>query len=92
MSRYSLRAITYLFIRTEFLITTSIDGHIKLWQKQDNGIEFIKNFRAHMSPVVAVAASGDGQLFASIAEDGSAKIFDVVNFGTVLLMLLRETG
>jgi peptidylprolyl isomerase domain and WD repeat-containing protein 1 len=68
--------------RTDFLITTSIDGHIKLWKKQDQGIEFVKHYRAHLSAVVAISASDDGQLFASVAEDGSAKVFDVVNFGT----------
>ena len=36
-----------------------------------------------MMPIVGVSASADGQLFARIAEDedGSAKVFDVVNFG-----------
>jgi len=34
-----------------------------------------------MMPIVGVSASADGQLFASIAEDESAKVFDVVNFG-----------
>jgi hypothetical protein len=32
-------------------------------------------------PIVGVSASADGELFASIAEDDSAKVFDVVNFG-----------
>jgi peptidylprolyl isomerase domain and WD repeat-containing protein 1 len=63
------------------LITTSIDGHVKLWKKQEKGIEFVKHFRAHLAPVVFVSASNDGQLFASVAEDGSAKVFDVLNFG-----------
>ena len=34
-----------------------------------------------MMPIVGVSASADGELFASIAEDESAKVFDVVNFG-----------
>ncbi len=34
-------------------------------------------------PIVGVSASADGELFASIAEDESAKVFDVVNFGTL---------
>lgn len=67
--------------RTDFLVTTSIDGHLKLWKKQETGIEFVKHFRAHSSPIVGVSVSADGQLFASISEDGSAKVFDVVNFG-----------
>lgn len=68
--------------RTDFLITTSIDGHLKLWKKQETGIEFVKHFRAHASPIVGVSESADGQMFASISEDGSVKVFDVVNFGT----------
>ena len=34
------------------------------------GIEFVKHYRAHLSPIVSVSASADGQLFASVAEDG----------------------
>jgi peptidylprolyl isomerase domain and WD repeat-containing protein 1 len=67
--------------RTDFLITTSVDGHLKLWKKKELGIEFVKHYRAHLTPVTAVSASADGQLFASVSEDGSAKVFDVVNFG-----------
>jgi len=67
--------------RTEFLITTSIDGVLKLWKKQEQGIEFVKVYRAHLSPTTAVSASADGQLFATVSEDMTAKVFDVVNFG-----------
>jgi WD40 repeat protein len=67
--------------RTDFLITTSIDGHLKLWKKQESGIESVKRYRAHLTPVVAVSASADGQLFATVSEDRTAKVFDVVNFG-----------
>ena len=41
----------------------------------------MKVYRAHLAPIVAVSASADGQLFASVAEDQTAKVFDVVNFG-----------
>lgn len=58
-----------------------MDGHLKLWKKQDKGIEFVKHYRAHVSPIVGVSASADGQLFASISDDGHAKVFDVINFG-----------
>jgi peptidylprolyl isomerase domain and WD repeat-containing protein 1 len=37
-----------------------------------------------LAPIVGVAASADGTLFASIAEDGGAKVFDVINFGALL--------
>ena len=65
------------------MITTSIDGHLKFWKKQEQGIEFVKHYRAHLAPIVAISASADGQLFASVAEDGTAKVFDVGNFGTL---------
>ncbi|TRM64013.1 hypothetical protein BD626DRAFT_493498 [Schizophyllum amplum] len=74
--------------KTEFIITTSIDGHLKFWKKQEVGIEFVKHYRAHLTPVTAVAASTDGQLFASISEDETVKIFDVVNFDMINIIKL----
>lgn len=73
----------------EFLITTSVDGVVKLWKKQENGIEFVKVYRAHLTPVTAVSASADGQLFATVSEDMTAKVFDVVNFGKNPSVFLR---
>jgi peptidylprolyl isomerase domain and WD repeat-containing protein 1 len=69
--------------RTDFIITTSVDGHLKLWKKQDSGIEFVKHYRAHLASIIAVSASADGTLFASVAEDGTAKVFDIINFGAL---------
>lgn len=77
--------------KTDFLITTSVDGHLKLWKKQESGIEFVKHYRAHLTPVTSVSASADGQLFASISEDGSAKVFDVVNFDMINIIKLGYT-
>ncbi|KAA1469865.1 hypothetical protein DENSPDRAFT_796842 [Dentipellis sp. KUC8613] len=77
--------------KTDFIVTTSIDGHLKLWKKQDVGIEFVKHYRAHIAPIVGVSASADGQLFASISEDGSAKVFDVVNFDMINMVKLGYT-
>lgn len=69
--------------RTDFIITTSFDGNLKFWKKQEEGIEFVKHYHAHLTPIVCVSASTDGSVFASIGEDGSCKIFDVNNFGTL---------
>lgn len=42
--------ITHLVVtKTDFIITASIDGHIKFWKKMDEGIEFVKHFRSHLS-------------------------------------------
>ena len=35
-------------VRTDFIITASVDGHVKFWKKQEEGIEFVKHFRAHL--------------------------------------------
>ncbi|KAK7677765.1 hypothetical protein QCA50_019317 [Cerrena zonata] len=77
-----------IMTETDFLITTSIDGHLKFWKKQEQGIEFVKHYRAHLASVVAISASADGQLFASVAEDGTAKMFDVVNFDMINMLTL----
>jgi hypothetical protein len=36
---------------TDFVITGSIDGHIKFWKKQETGIEFVKHYRGHLGAV-----------------------------------------
>ena len=34
---------------SDFVITTSVDGHLKFWKKKDEGgIEFVKHFKAHL--------------------------------------------
>ncbi|KAI9606204.1 hypothetical protein H4Q26_004579 [Puccinia striiformis f. sp. tritici PST-130] len=76
--------------RTLFIITASVDGHIKFWTKKDPkdgpGIEFVKHYRAHLSPIISVSASVDGMMYASVSaegEGGSIKIFDVKNFDMI---------
>lgn len=81
---------------TNFLITSSLDGHLKFWKKQEIGIEFVKHYRTHLGPILALSASDDGKSLACLGGDtggsaveggdvkGSAKVFDVENFGTRL--------
>lgn len=80
---------------THFILTTSVDGHLKFWKKQapaagEAGIEFVKHFRAHLSPILNLVCSADGLVAATVAADGSVgsaggqgsvKVFDVENFG-----------
>ena len=70
---------------TDFLITASIDGHVKFWKKQETGIEFVKHFRAHLGKVVGMATSSDGLLLCTVSDDKSMKVFDIVNFGEQFL-------
>ncbi|WFD19076.1 peptidylprolyl isomerase [Malassezia caprae] len=76
---------------TDFLVTTSIDGHVKFWKKQETGIEFVKHYNAHLAMIVGVSVSADGAYFASIAADGSVKVFDVVNFDLIHMLQLPYT-
>jgi len=71
---------------TDFLITSSVDGVVKFWKKVAVGIEFVKEFRAHIGEIKSVSVSSDGRSFASAGVDNSVKIFDVITFGKVDLL------
>lgn len=75
--------------RTQFIITASTDGFVKFWKKIPGGIEFVKQYRAHMEPIVGVAVSDCGFFCASISEDKTLKIYDVVNFDMINLVQLK---
>ncbi|KAJ2887624.1 Peptidyl-prolyl cis-trans isomerase cyp15, partial [Coemansia aciculifera] len=66
-----------------FVITISADGHVKFWKKNAQGIEFVKDFRAHLSAIVAHSLSPDGQLFATTSADKMVKVFDVLSFDMI---------
>lgn len=68
---------------TSFVVTTSTDGHLKFWKKQEVGIEFVKHYRAHLGVITAVTCSADGGILASAGSDKSIKVFDVVNFDLI---------
>lgn len=73
---------------TEFLITASIDGVVKFWKKIADGIEFVKEFKAHNGEITSVSVSQDGRSFATAGIDESVKIFDVVSFDLLSMMSL----
>ncbi|KAK0730537.1 hypothetical protein B0H67DRAFT_548470 [Lasiosphaeris hirsuta] len=72
---------------TDFLITSSIDGVVKFWKKIADGIEFVKEFKAHQGEIRSVSTSQDGRSFATAGVDQTVKLFDVVTFD--LLAVLR---
>ncbi|PKC13234.1 peptidyl-prolyl cis-trans isomerase cyp15, partial [Rhizophagus irregularis] len=76
---------------TDFIITTSVDGHLKFWKKNDKGIEFVKHFRAHIGNITSISVSADGLLLATGAVDKALKVFDVVNFDMINMMKLEYT-
>ncbi|GMK55580.1 hypothetical protein CspeluHIS016_0206360 [Cutaneotrichosporon spelunceum] len=72
--------------KTGYLITTSIDGHLKIWKKQDSGIEFVKHFRTSLSSVVGLAVSDDGKMCATISANGEGRVFDIINFDMINIL------
>ena len=66
---------------TDFLITSSVDGVVKFWKKMAVGVEFVKEFRAHVGEIKSVSVSADGRSFATTGVDKTVKIFDVITFG-----------
>ncbi|EFY90270.1 Peptidyl-prolyl cis-trans isomerase cyp15 [Metarhizium acridum] len=73
---------------TEFLITASIDGVVKFWKKIAQGIEFVKEFKAHNGEIKAVSVSKDGRSFATAGVDETVKIFDVITFDLLSMLSL----
>ncbi|KAH8371538.1 hypothetical protein KR093_007911 [Drosophila rubida] len=84
--------ITHLVsTKTEFVITASLDGHIKFWKKMDLGIDFVKHFRSHLVPVKSLSTNSSGTLLCSAATDQTAKVFDVINFDMINIIRLGYT-
>ena len=73
---------------TDFFITASHDGHLKIWAKRYEGIEFVKHFRSHMGPILGLSVSADGLYCATVGQDKSVKVYDVVNFDMTLMIKL----
>lgn len=73
---------------TEFLITASVDGVVKFWKKQADGIEFVKQFKAHDGEIKSIAVSQDGRSLATAGADETIKIFDVLTFDLLSMLSL----
>jgi peptidylprolyl isomerase domain and WD repeat-containing protein 1 len=76
---------------TDFLITSSVDGVVKFWKKIGEGIEFVKEFRAHVGEIKSVSVSTDGRSFATAGVDKTIKIFDVITFDLLSMFTLEFT-
>lgn len=65
---------------TDFIITGSIDGHIKFWKKMPDTIEFVKHFQAHLAPLNSVEISGNGLRLVTTSKDQVIKFFEIQSF------------
>ncbi|DBA81879.1 TPA: hypothetical protein ACH3X1_007594 [Trebouxia sp. C0004] len=72
----------------DFLITGSIDGHLKFWKKTPTGIEFAKHYRAHVGSLDGLTLSHDNSMLASISRDKTVKVFDVITFDMIAMLRL----
>lgn len=73
--------------RSNFVITASCDGHVKFWKKQEELIEFVKHFRAHLMAIQSMSVSCNGVYMCSVSIDKTMKIFDVINFGKYIFII-----
>eukprot|EP01090_Pellita_catalonica_P011328 TRINITY_DN2292_c0_g2_i1.p1 TRINITY_DN2292_c0_g2~~TRINITY_DN2292_c0_g2_i1.p1 ORF type:complete len:283 (+),score=18.65 TRINITY_DN2292_c0_g2_i1:62-850(+) len=79
--------------KKDYIVTGSVDGHIKFWKKTPVGIEFVKHFRAHLGSIHGFALSHDGDHLATTSSDKHLKIFDVASFDMInMIELSFEPG
>lgn len=76
---------------TNFIITASNDGHVKFWKKIEEGIEFVKHFRAHLESITSLSTNIMGNLCCTSSTDKFIKIFDVLNFDMINMIHLDFT-
>ena len=78
-------------IQTNLIVTGSQDGVIKFWKKLYRGIEFSKQYRAHLSSIICIAISPNGSRIASIsALDPSIKIYDALSLDMIDKVALTD--
>uniref|UniRef100_A0A182NGS0 peptidylprolyl isomerase n=1 Tax=Anopheles dirus TaxID=7168 RepID=A0A182NGS0_9DIPT len=82
--------ITHLVVtKSEFIVTVSVDGHVKFWKKMELGIEFVKHFRSHLAPINYLAVNCSGTYLCTASVDKSIKVFDVINFDMINMLKLE---
>ncbi|KAF1815974.1 hypothetical protein P152DRAFT_471335 [Eremomyces bilateralis CBS 781.70] len=75
---------------TDFLITSSVDGVVKFWKKVQDGVDFVKEFRAHNGEIKSLSVSADGRSLATAGGDGTVKVFDVITFDLLFIFTPDE--
>lgn len=61
---------------------------MKFWKKQEEGIEFVKHFRTHLSMLMGMTDNFNGTLLCTISLDKSLKVFDIINFDMINMIRL----
>lgn len=77
---------------TDFIVTGSIDGHVKLWKKMSTGIEFVKHFVAHTDSIRSLEVSPDGCKVVTSSADKMIKVFEVQSFDMINMIRTCEAS
>lgn len=77
---------------TDFIITGSADGHVKLWKKMSTGIEFVKHFVAHLGKLHAMEVTPDGMRLVTSASDRMIKFFEIQSFDMSNMILTERNA
>ena len=76
---------------TGVIITTSIDGFLKFWNKTYHGIEFVKQFHISNSKINCISLSYNYSKMAIISnEDKAMKLFEVNSFDMINIYKLNS--
>ena len=68
----------------------SVDGYLKFWKKVQNGVEFVKTFKAHLGKITGCSLSSNEMRLGTVCQkDQSLKIFDVMNFDLMHMIKLK---
>ena len=73
-----------------FVVTASVDGHVKFWKKDAEGFEFVKHFRAHLAPIQDMKINATGTLLITVSLDKHGKVFDVQNFDMINILKFAD--
>lgn len=75
---------------SNFIVTTSLDGNIKFWKKNYIGVEFVKQYKAHLGKITGISISRSGLYMCTCSpKDESIKIFDILNFDMIHFIKLK---
>lgn len=91
MHKDQIAAVSVAPSPADFVITSSIDGVVKFWKKVASGIEFAKEYQAHIGRIQSTSVSADGAMFATAGndEDKTIKLYDVISFDLLSILNLE---
>ena len=76
---------------TDLVVTGSGDGVVKFWKKVYKGIEFAKQYRAHIGSVHSIVFSQNGLRIVTISVlDVNIKVYDALSLDMIDKIQLRE--